>query len=147
MTANLTELSGSKSDTVIHLGAAVDKGNYEITPTTTADSAATLPTDARGTVLTFRSENRGLANVYRAQVAGDYWGTSPGYGASANNNANISKNLKGIELALSSGSLKFQTEYFINVYGVAGKACLVNTGTCVYPSFDLSAKSSYQEFV
>ena len=145
VTANLAELRGGSTDTVIHLGVGLDKGKYEITPTTSTDTGANSSTATRGTILSFRTENRGLGNAYRAQVAGDT--VTSGYGVQANNTANISKNLQGIELALAKGGLKFQSEYFDNKYAVSGTSCTVNTSTCTYPNFDLKVKTIYYEFV
>lgn len=148
VTANLTELSGSKSDTVIHLGAAVDKGKYEITPTTSTDTGSVTDSTrkyTRATVLSFRTENRGLANAYRVQAAGDVLDTNPGYGLAANNNTNISKNLQGLELALATGAFKFQSEIFDNTYSVRSVSCVDGSTSCIYPQFDLKAKAVYYE--
>ena len=146
VTANLAELSGNSSNTVIHLGAGLDKGTYEVTPATSTDTGnAAASGTTRGTILSFRSENRGIANAYRAQVLGDT--VTNGYGVSANNNANISKNLNGLELALATGGLKFQSEYFNNTYSVSGTSCPIASSTCTYPRFDLKAKAIYYEFM
>ena len=142
-TVNLAELRGI-NDTVIHLGAAVDKGKYEVTPATSTDTGSAASSTTRGTILSFRSENRGIANAYRAQVYGDT--VTAGYGVQANNNADISKNLQGLELALATGAFKFQSEYFNNTYGVSGISCTVATSTCTYPSFDLKVSAIYYEF-
>ena len=146
ITSNLAELQGSNNDTVIHLGAAIDKGSYEITPATATDTGKTADSFSRGTVLSFRTENRGLTNAYRAQVYGDT-GLTNGYGVLANNNANISKNLQGLEVALASGGLKFQSEFFDNTYGVSGVSCAASSSTCSYPSFNLKAQAIYYEFM
>ena len=143
ITSNLAELGGI-SDTVIHLGAAVDKGKYEVTPATSTDTGSAASSTTRGTILSFRTEDRGIANAYRAQVYGDT--VTAGYGVQANNNADISKNLQGLELALATGAFKFQSEYFNNTYGVSGISCTVATSTCTYPSFDLKVSAIYYEF-
>ncbi len=146
LTTNLAELQGSNNDTVIHLGAGIDKGSYEITPATSTDTGKTADSYSRGTVLSFRTENRGLTNAYRAQVYGDT-GLTNGYGVLANNNASISKNLQGLEIALASGGLKFQSEFFDNTYGVSGVSCAASGTTCSYPSFNLRAQAVYYEFM
>ncbi len=157
VTANLAELQGGISDTVIHLGAAVDKGKYEVTPTTSTDTGSVTDSTrkyTRATVLSFRTENRGLANAYRAQVAGDVLSSNPGYGIAANSNADISKNLKGLELALATGAFKFQSEYFDNTYGVKGSSCVYTlsgsstvASNCTNPQFDLKASAAYYEVI
>lgn len=151
VTANLAELRGGSTDTVIHLGAAVDKGKYEVTPTTSTDTGLAASALTRATVLAFRTENRGLGNAYRAQIAGDI--VSAGYSVSGNNVANINKNLQGIELALAQGAFKFQTEYFNSTYGVSSiNYCSVTTaspactlGDSYSSSFNLKAKAAYYE--
>ena len=152
VTANLAELRGGSTDTVIHIGAAVDKGKYEVTPTTSTDTGLAASALTRATVLAFRTENRGLGNAYRAQIAGDI--VTAGYGVSGNNVANINKNLQGIELALAQGAFKFQTEYFNSTYGVSSKnycsatntvAPLCTIGDSYSSSFDLKAKAAYYE--
>jgi phosphate-selective porin OprO/OprP len=150
VTANLAELQGGSSDTVIHLGAALDKGKYEVTPTTSTDTGSVTDSTrkyTRATVLSFRTENRGLANAYRAQVAGDVLNTNPGYGLAANNNTDISKNLVGVELALATGAFKFQSEYFDNTYSVKSVSCVDGASSCTYPQFDLKASAAYYEVI
>ncbi|MEK0433695.1 MAG: hypothetical protein RL700_1902, partial [Pseudomonadota bacterium] len=150
VTANLAELQGGSSDTVIHLGAAVDKGKYEVTPATSTDTGSVTDSTrkyTRATVLSFRTENRGLANAYRAQVAGDVLNTNPGYGLAANNNTDISKNLVGVELALATGAFKFQSEYFDNTYSVKSVSCVDGASSCTYPQFDLKASAAYYEVI
>ena len=151
ITSNLAELGGI-SDTVIHFGAAFDSGKYEVTPTTSTDTGSKSDSTtmfSRATILAFRSEDRGMANVYRAQVAGDVLKTYPGYGYAANNNADISKNLQGLEFAFAKGPFKFQTEYFDNKYSVSSTSCIDDAAaaSCKYPAFDLKARASYTELI
>ena len=153
VTANLAELRGGSTDTVIHIGAAVDKGKYEVTPTTSTDTGVDASAVTRATILSFRTENRGMSNAYRAQIAGD--NVTNGYGVSGNNVANVTKKLQGLELALSTGAFKFQTEHFDSKYSSAVKnycviavssGCSASTlvGTT---SMDLSATAKYYEFM
>jgi phosphate-selective porin OprO/OprP len=153
VTANLAELRGGSTDTVIHLGAAVDKGKYEVTPTTSTDTGLAASAVTRATILSFRTENRGMSNAYRAQIAGD--NVTNGYGVSGNNAANVTKKLQGLELALSTGAFKFQTEHFDSKYSSAVKNyCVIAvTGGCSAltlvgtTSMDLSATAKYYEFM
>ena len=154
ITSNLAELGGI-SDTVIHFGAAVDMGKYEVIPTTSTDSGSAASTVTRATVLSFRTENRGLTNAYRAQIAGDT--VTAGYGVQGNDAADISKNLKGIELALATGPFKFQTEYFDSRYSASSlNYCIADSttideactkGSYGTSSYDLRAKAAYYELV
>ena len=66
VTLNLAELRDIK-DAVLHFGVGYDKGSYQTTPTVSTDTGAAISGLTRGTVLAFRSEDRGIANVYRAQ--------------------------------------------------------------------------------
>jgi phosphate-selective porin OprO/OprP len=72
-------------------------------------------TSTRATIMAFRSENRGLANIYRSQIGGDKIGNdgnaNSDYNASANNAAKVTQMMSGLELALASGPIKFQSEY------------------------------------
>ena len=150
VTANLAELRGGSTDTVIHLGAAVDRGKYEVVPTTSSDTGVAASTITRATVLSFRTENRGMANAYRAQIAGDT--VTAGYGIAGNNAANVNKNLQGLELALATGPFKFQSEYFNSTFGASSKNYCVDattgctTGSLYSSNFDIKAKAAYYEF-
>ena len=149
VTANFAEFSGN-TDSVIHLGAAVDKGKYEVVPTTSSDTGVAASTITRATVLSFRTENRGMSNAYRAQIAGDT--VTAGYGIAGNNVANVNKNLQGLELALATGPFKFQSEYFNSTFGASSKNYCVDTttgctsGSLYSTAFDLKAKAAYYEF-
>jgi phosphate-selective porin OprO/OprP len=150
VTANLAELRGASTDTVIHLGAAVDRGKYEVVPTTSSDTGVAASTITRATVLSFRTENRGMANAYRAQIAGDT--VTAGYGIAGNNAANVNKNLQGLELALATGPFKFQSEYFNSTFGASSKNYCVDAttgctaGSLYSTNFDIKAKAAYYEF-
>jgi phosphate-selective porin OprO/OprP len=148
-TVNLAELRGI-SDTILHLGVGLDKGSYQTTPTVSTDTGAAISGLTRGTVLAFRSEDRGMANVYRAQISGDT--ISPTFGGVANNAANISKELKGLEVALATGPWKFQSEFFDAAY--SAKALNYNTDTALSAAglkgtatLDVTAKTNYCEFL
>jgi phosphate-selective porin OprO/OprP len=148
-TVNLAELRGIK-DTILHFGVGLDKGKYQTTPTVSTDTGATISGLTRGTVLAFRSENRGMANVYRAQISGDT--INPTFSGMANNVANISKELKGLEVALATGPWKFQTEYVDAAY--SAEALNHNTDTSLSAAglkgtatLDVTAKTNYHEFL
>ena len=145
VTLNLAELRDIK-DTVLHLGVGYDKGSYQTAPATTTDSGKISEGQTRGTILAFRSEDRGIANVYRAQISGDY--ISPTYGGIANNAANVSKDLKGLELALATGGFKYQTEYFDSAYSAkAVNYDYVNSANKGDANLNITAKTNYHEII
>lgn len=107
---NPAELAGWKNS-VLHLGVSAVDGKYNITPATTSQtSGAASSTQTRGTVVAFRTDARGLANVYRAQLAGDALGTAT-YGGASNTDAEVDRNMIGVELAAAYGPLKLQSEW------------------------------------
>jgi phosphate-selective porin OprO/OprP len=144
VTLNLAELRDIK-DTVLHFGVGYDKGSYQTTPTVGTDTGAAISGLTRGTVLAFRSENRGIANIYRAQISGDVINDT--FGGAANNVANVNKELKGLEIALATGSWKFQSEYFDASYNATAlnkNNASVLQGTA---NLNLTAKTDYYELV
>lgn len=144
VTLNLAELRDIK-DTVLHFGVGYDKGSYQTTPTVGTDTGAAISGLTRGTVLAFRSEDRGIANIYRAQISGDV--IDPTYGGAANNVANVNKELKGLEIALATGPWKFQSEYFDASYNATAlnkNNASVLQGTA---NLNLTAKTDYYELV
>ena len=129
-TLNFAEMAGWK-DAVFHVGLSGFNSEYGVLPTSSSNGSSTAPTcttvDAtppatgyvttctnpsvatNGTVFAFRTEGRGLANVYRAQIGGD----SVAYGGSmpSNRAAKVENNAYGVELALTTGPFKLQGEY------------------------------------
>lgn len=144
-TVNFAELNNI-SDSVLHFGVGIDKGRYETTPTTSTDTGTTASSYTRATIVSLRSEDRGLSNAYRAQIAGDF--VTAGYGVQANNNASITKDLKGLEVALAKGAFKFQAETFDSSYSASSRnydsVNAVDYGTTNY---DIKAKTNYFEFI
>ncbi len=154
VTVNFAELN-DLNNSVIHFGLGIDKGSYETTPTTATDTGVGASNVTRATILSFRTENRGLGNAYRAQIAGDT--VTAGYGVAGNNVANITKNMQGLELALATGPFKFQSEFIDSTYSASSKNYCAVTSTTTYSkctagdlyssSFDLKAKTNYYEFI
>ncbi len=150
-TVNLAELNNING-AILHFGAAVDKGSYKVTPSSSTDSGFTASGSTRATLLSYRTENRGMTNAYRAQIGGDT--VSAAYGAAADNAADVKKNLNGFELALAKDAFKFQTEFFNASYDAtalnynssstasSAKAALVGTAR-----LNLNTKASYYEFM
>jgi hypothetical protein len=74
---------------VIHIGAGYTGGESTVVPTNSGNTSSAADTTTRATIVALRSENRGMANVYRAQIGGDTLrpatSTGLGYNQSANN--------------------------------------------------------------
>lgn len=107
---NVAELANWKNS-VLHLGFAGVSGDYNVTPATSSQtSSAASSTQTRGTIIAFRTDARGLANIYRAQLAGDALGTAT-YSGASNTDAEVSRNQQGFELAAAYGPVKLQGEW------------------------------------
>lgn len=147
LTLNLAEIQNI-SNMILHVGLGSDQGRYTILPTVTSDTGAVASSTTRATVLSFRTENRGLANAYRAQLSGDQ--ITPTFGGVANNAANVTNDLKGLEVALANGGFKFQAEYIKAAYSANATirdytpATSVALGTA---ALDVSADTHYYEFI
>jgi len=100
-TANLAQLS-SMPDSVLHLGVAHVGGDYTL-----------AVSEADTTLIGMRTLNRGLSNVYRAQL-----GTTAGFGA------DVAQSMYGAELALAHGPWKLQAEYLSANYDAVGRSGL-----------------------
>jgi len=96
-------------DSVVHLGVAGTDGHYQVRPATSSQTSSAASTATRATVVGFNSENRGLSNVYRAQIGGSTLATA-GFGAADEIVANVSKEMSGLEVALAYGPFKLQGE-------------------------------------
>jgi len=108
-------------DTVIHFGLAGVSGTYQDRPAQSSQTSRTYEPTTRATVAGFRTLNRGLSNLYRAQVGGALLGgnstsaTSGGRdGSVAEFAAEIETSLWGTEAALAYGPVKLQGEYSSN---------------------------------
>ena len=105
---NLSQLMGSK-ETVFHLGLAGFDSEYGVIPTSSSSGAAGSAA-TNGTVFGFRSEGRGMSNIYRAQIGGSASGAAGG-GVQSNSTAKVENQAYGLELAAAYGSFKVQGEY------------------------------------
>jgi len=151
VTGDLAKLAKlSEGNTVVHLGLGATKGAYEILATTTGNTTDTVPTTTRGTIVSFRDENRGLSNAYRLQIQGDKI-FSAGNNLPSDNTTNINKTMQGLEIALANGPFKFQSEYANSEFGAthikcewtAAKTC-TGRGTA---SIDAEVKTKYLELM
>jgi phosphate-selective porin OprO/OprP len=106
LAANLAQMAGWK-DSVLHVGVSGYDGEWSTKPTTTSQNSASATT--RSTIFGFRTEGRGLSNIFRAQISGDNALATPG--GTASSNASVEQSAGGIELAGSYGPVKLQGEY------------------------------------
>ena len=126
-TMNLSQLAGSK-ETVFHLGVAGFDSEYGLLPVSSSDGSP------RSSVVSFRTEGRGLSNIYRAQIGGS---TSAGANVPSNTTAKVNNKAYGLELAAAYGPFKIQGEYTDQDFEAR------NSGTG--SSVDASVKAGYIE--
>ena len=144
---------GKIDKTVLHFGYGITSGTAQTVPTTSGNTQNAAEATTRATIVALRSENRGLSNVYRAQIGGDRIGQAQ-YGASANNVINIDKDLTGLELALARGPFKFQMEDFDTKYtasGISKAYSVVSPATSLAADntvgYDVRVKAQYVELM
>jgi phosphate-selective porin OprO/OprP len=152
-------------DTVLHIGAGYTGGESSVVPTNSGNTSSAADNTTRATIVAMRSENRGMANVYRAQIGGDtlrsatttttlsgstYTSTTVGglaYNQSANNAITINQKLRGIELAAARGPFKFQMETFNSKYDAAGTVQNLSTQVSSSNTMAVQVKADYLEFM
>jgi phosphate-selective porin OprO/OprP len=138
---------GNMENTVLHLGVAKTSGTSQVVPTTSGNTEDAATDTTRATIISMRSENRGLANAFRAQIGGDKI-DDIAYGASANNVININKDLKGLELAVARGPFKLQMENFDTKYEASGTTQdLTGALADAAVRYDVRVKAQYVEFM
>ena len=98
------------SDQVLHLGVAGTGGTYQQLTTSSGNTVSGATTQTTGTLVSFRSEDRGMANVYRTRLIGASLGTAA-YGGTGDEPMTVDKQLTGLEMAYGYGPLKVQGEY------------------------------------
>ena len=160
LTLNLAQLRDIK-DTVLHIGVGYTGGESSVVPTNSGNTQSAADTTTRATIVALRSENRGLANVYRAQIGGDTLrpatttlsGTTAttagglGYNQSANNAITINQKLRGVEFAGARGPFKFQMETFNSKYDAKGTAQNLTSKATVNQAMGVQVKADYMEFM
>lgn len=104
--ANVAQFAGWK-ESVLHVGVSGYDGEWATKPVTTSQNSTSATT--RSTFVGFRTEGRGLSNIYRAQISGDNAVATPG--GTATNQAKVDQRAYGIELAGSYKQFKLQGEY------------------------------------
>jgi phosphate-selective porin OprO/OprP len=105
--ANIAQFADWK-DSVLHLGVSGYDGEWSTKPNVTSQNSSSLTT--RSTIMGFRTEGRGLTNIFRAQISGDNANaTNSQNGASSD--ASVDQRAFGVELAGSHGPFRLQGEY------------------------------------
>jgi phosphate-selective porin OprO/OprP len=171
-TLNLAQMNDIK-DTVLHIGAGYTGGESTVVPVNSGNTQSAADTTTRATIVAMRSENRGMANVYRAQIGGDtlrpatttststlVTTTTPntvtttsttagglGYNQSANNAMTINQKLRGVELAGARGPFKFQMETFDSKYDAKGTVQNLTSSVTANHAMGVQVKADYMEFM
>ena len=159
-TLNLAEMNDIK-DTVLHIGVGYTGGESSVVPVNSGNTSSAADPITRATIVALRSENRGQANVYRAQIGGDTLraatttlsGTTAttvgglGYNQSANNAITINQKLRGVEFAGARGPFKFQMETFNSKYDAKGTAQNLTTNATADHAMGVEVKADYMEFM
>ena len=101
----------SSKETVFHLGVAGFDSEYGVLPTSSSNGSATTDgtVATNGTIFGFRTEGRGLSNIYRAQIGGNT--VNAGGSMPSNAAAKVKNKSYGLELAAAYGPFKIQGEY------------------------------------
>jgi len=118
LTANFSEIIGDK-DSILHVGIAGRDESWSIVPTISGNTSGTLSagTPTRGTIFSFRSGARGLANAYRAQIVGgtptslQNGLTAPSYNDASPTTASVQSRALGLEAIAAYGPYKLQGEF------------------------------------
>jgi len=145
-TLNLAEMNDIK-DTVLHIGSGYTGGESSVLPTNSSNVQEAVSSTSRATIVALRSENRGMTNVYRAQIGGDKLLASD-YGQTANNAININQKMRGIELAGASGPFKFQMETMNSKFNASGVTQNLAATASNYPvAMAVQVKTQYIELM
>ncbi len=98
------------ADSVMHVGVAGTTGKYQATLSSSSNTTSAPSDVTRASFVSFRSEARGMANIYRAQIGGPLLNTAA-YGGVADEPMTVKKSLGLLELAYAYGPFKLQGEY------------------------------------
>jgi phosphate-selective porin OprO/OprP len=121
-TLNFAEIMANK-EMVMHLGLSGLSNNYSIgtatssqTDTTYVSTTAAVQPTQRGTISSFRSAGRGLANVFRGQVGGEACHVSvqpvnTGVQCASEFGASVEQRAYGLEGIFATGPFKLMGEY------------------------------------
>jgi len=118
LTTNFSEIIGDK-ESILHVGIAGRDESWSIVPTISGNTSGTLSqgTPTRGTIFSFRSGARGLANAYRAQIVGGVPTSiqnglnAPSYGDASPTTNSVQSRALGLEAIAAYGPYKLQGEF------------------------------------
>jgi phosphate-selective porin OprO/OprP len=134
-TLNFAEIMGNK-EMVMHVGLAGLDSTYAIgtaasSQTSSTTSAGALATQ-RGSISSFRSAGRGLANIFRGQVNGE--GCASGWTGACPSEyqAQVKQRAIGLEGIFASGPFKLMGEYSNGDYKGTQGANIVSYDTKTY---------------
>jgi phosphate-selective porin OprO/OprP len=162
VTGDLAKLANlGDGNVVVHLGLGAVKGTSETLATTSGNTAKAAETKTRANIVSFRDENRGLANAYRLQIGGDLITpvdsgatASSGngiWGAVGNNTVKTNQDMQGLELAVAYGPFKFQGESANSKFNAKTDRCdYVISATCASKGtakLDADVKTKYLAIV
>jgi len=123
-------------NTVLHFGVAGVGGDYQLRPSMSSQTNSTNENVSRATVVGFRTMNRGLSNVYRAQIGGENFLSSTGFatgvprtGVASEFAVDVDQTLFGLEYALARGPLKLQGEWVRANYDARNPVAVLNTSS------------------
>jgi phosphate-selective porin OprO/OprP len=111
-TLNFAEIMGNK-EMVMHVGLAGLESNYAVgTSSTSQTDTSNVSETQRGSISSFRSAGRGLANIFRGQVNGVECGTANVVGGCASEfRATVKQRALGLEGIFATGPFKLMGEY------------------------------------
>ncbi len=106
-TVNFAEIMGDK-DSIYHVGLSGFDNSYSVRGTTSSSNNG--GTDTSGSFLAFRSGNRGLGNIFRAQIEGSDTGSNF-QSATSDSTSKVRSDAYGLEGIFAKGPFKIQAEY------------------------------------
>jgi phosphate-selective porin OprO/OprP len=146
-TLNFAEIMGNK-EMVMHLGLAGLDNSYSIGTSSSSQTSSSYTSTSsltqRGSISSFRSAGRGLANVFRGQVNGESCSATLGQGstnAGVNNGyiscaseygASVKQRAYGLEGIFATGPFKLMGEYSQGDYNGSQGANRVSYDTKTY---------------
>ena len=120
VTFNFAESMGDK-ESVMHLGLSGLDSTYSVATSNSSQSDLTYSSTQRATINAFRSAGRGLANIFRGQVAGSACGSqatsysasggAASYGCVGEYSAKVHQQAAGLEGIFAKGPFKVMGEY------------------------------------
>lgn len=108
-TFNFAESMGDK-ESVMHIGLSGLNGQYSVSGASTSQTNGAESSDTRGTMSSFRSAGRGLANIFRGQVGTGTCHTAM-YSCASEFGGKVQQKAYGLEGIFARGPFKVMGEY------------------------------------